>query len=691
MMGLRRWASVALPFRTVAAVALGILAAGKLDSQEASTGHVLLRPPPVVLPDEPLLEDAYYVDARHGSDDFDGSRQRPWRTVQHAVDQLRPGDVLYVRGGIYYEKVAIRCSGMHEAPIVVRSYPGELAILDGGLREFYETPGEAWQPNPDGVPGEFISTRSYPDGDTRRAPRQFLPGAWEPFWGREQERPLAMGFFADTMIALHGYRRLQDLRSDNELFAGKADERPLYCGPGLWFNRRTGRIHVRLAHTRLEGLGAAAYRGPTDPRQVPLVVAVGFGDDVLRLTGISHVRIEGLVVRGATGSPLIAIYGCDGVELERVTAYGGFPALLLDASRNIKVRHCAFRGNAAPWSSRAHMKYYGTPSYQIIFYNSQPINENIEIAWCEFTDDHDFAFFRFVRNLQFHHNYVDNFNDDGLECGPKLRDHSIYIYQNYLGSALIPFSQHEIAPDESPQEHGRDSGIYVFRNIIDLRNGVYVAPPAQPDATGKFLHQEGHLASDHGSPIWPVMRFYHNTIVRRTATFRQYYLFGLAAQGLRSTERDVFNNIFIQTEGTPGVVLPAPSESVRLREGGNLIWGPSASHDPAENPLERFRLTPQFLASQRLYAPGWTGLDLFADPLLAALGSESGELDARLRPGSPAIDRGVALPDDWPDPLRGQDAGLPDIGAIPAGIDLWGVGIDGRLPFGPAICAASSG
>ena len=76
------------------------------------------------------------------------------------------------------------------------------------------------------------------------------------------------------------------------------------------------------------------------------------------------------------------------------------------------------------------MKYYGTASYQIIFQNNQPGNENIELAYCEFTDDHDFAFLRYVKNLQFHHNFVDNFNDDGLECGAKLRWHSIHIHHN---------------------------------------------------------------------------------------------------------------------------------------------------------------------------------------------------------------------------------------------------------------------
>ena len=74
---------------------------------------------------------------------------------------------------------------------------------------------------------------------------------------------------------------------------------------------------------------------------------MGFGDDVLRISGIKHVRVEGLVLRGATGSPMIHVYGSEGVHLDHLTVHGGFPALLLNASNNVRVTHCAFRGLAA--------------------------------------------------------------------------------------------------------------------------------------------------------------------------------------------------------------------------------------------------------------------------------------------------------------------------------------------------------
>ena len=620
-----------------------------------------------------------FVDAARGNDANAGSERAPWKSLAHATRQLKPGDTLYLRGGTYYEKISLTRSGTTNAPITIASFPGELAVMDGGLREFHDSPATSWEPVAGGVEGEFVSTKTYLHADDRRVPTQFLPASWEPMWGIEDERPLVLGCFADSMVPLHGYRIVEDLRSTNELWiGGKGAMRDtgFYCGPGLWFNRATGRLHIRLAHHRLAGLGDRAYRGENDPRKLPLVIAAGFGDDVLRASGVKHVRLHGLVLRGATGSPMIHLYGSQHIELDHVTVFGGFPALLVNASQNIRVAHSAFRGNAAPWTGRAHMKYRGTASYQIVLRNEQPGNENLEFAFCEFTDDHDFAFLRFAKNLQFHHNFVDNFNDDGLECGAKLRSHTFYIHQNRIGACLGVFQQHEIEKDESPADHDPMSGLFAFRNVFDFRPGVYYQSPAQPDPTGAFLHHEGHLASDHGGPVWPVMRVYQNTFLRDTPTFRDYFLFGLGAAGTRRTERDVFNNLFVQTEKVPGVGFAGVTEPGNVREGGNLLWGMKDGPALKGDPFAKFRASSLFTASRKFYEPGLTTHDRVADPKFVAFPA-----DLRLQPASPAVNAGQPLPAAWPDPLRAADKDAPDIGALPLGTQSWGVGVDGRIPL----------
>ncbi len=654
--------------------------------------HRPMRPLPVALKMEFADGPKWFVDATHGDDRHDGTEQSPWKSLSHALRRLQPGDTLYLRGGVFYEQVVLTKSGTAEKPITIASYPGELVILDGGLRDFAESPATSWQPFEGGAEGEFVSTKTFPAADARRIPTQFLPGSWEPMWGVEDERPLALGHFVDSMLPLHGYRFAIDLRATNEFWIGSKKERDtgLYGGPGLWFNRETGHIHIRLAHHQLAGLGKNAYRGETDPRKLPLVISVGFGEDVLRVTGIKHVRLQGLVFRGATGSPMINVYGSDNIELDHVTVFGGFPGLMINASQNIRVRHSAFRGLAAPWTSRAHMKYRGTPTYQVILQNGQPLNENIELAWSEFTDDHDFAFVRWAKNLQFHHNFIDNFNDDGLECGAKLRNHTLFIFQNRIGGILSPFTQHEIDKDESPVDHNPKAGVFVFRNLFDFRAGCFRTPPTQADPSGAYLREEGHLAGDHGSPVWPVMHFYHNTLVRETPVFRDNFLFGLAVMGLHRSERDVFNNIFVQMQRVPGVNFIAMKQAERLREGGNLLWGLADGPNLKGDPFEKFRKSPLFKESQQHYEPGWTTSDRIADPKFARLIVEAeAASDLRLQLSSPAINTGLAVPAEWPDPLRNSDVDQPDAGALPLGAEAWGVGIDGHIPLFGGVDAAN--
>lgn len=662
---------------------LGVLVCSS-SSLSATAQTVESHPPmrPLPVPNDRPKDDgpARFVDGAKGDDGQAGSEANPWKTLQHALRQLEPGTTLYLREGVYHEHPVLTRSGTETEPITIRSYPGELAVIDGGLPEFLDSPETAWQPLEDGAPGEYVSTKTYFEFDTRRVPDQFLPAAWEPMWGKEEERPLALGHFADSMVPLHGYRNLHDLRSQNELWVGSKQEMReagIYCGPGLWYNRETGRIHIRLAHQQLAGLNSHGYRGETAPRKLPLIVSVGFGEEVLRINGISHVQLQDLVLRGATGSPLVQIYGSNNISLDHCTLFGGFPGLMINASQSVQVTHTAIRGLAAPWTSRAHMKYQGTASYQIIIKNEQPRSEDLEFAWCEFTDDHDFAFLRYAWNLRFHHNYTDNFNDDGLECGAKLRDHTISISQNHLGRCLIPFTQHEIEKDESPLDHDSHTGVFVYRNVIDLRGGTYKSPPKEADPTGAFLTGEGHLIGDHGSPTWPVMHVYHNTFLRQTPVFRDYYLFGLGAQGTRNNERDVFNNIFYQEDRLPGVGFVGMITPAAIREGGNLLWSPAATPDTIEKHFQKFRASELAELSRSVYEPGWTTMDQIADPEFLSVSTE-GDIDLRLTAGSPAIDAGVEVPIDWDDPLRSLDSGKPDVGAIPAGVDPWRVGIDGR-------------
>lgn len=67
-----------------------------------------------------------------GSDSNSGRREsEPLRTLAAVARIVQPGDVVWVRGGTYSSDVAFYRSGTASSPIVIESYPGECAILDG--------------------------------------------------------------------------------------------------------------------------------------------------------------------------------------------------------------------------------------------------------------------------------------------------------------------------------------------------------------------------------------------------------------------------------------------------------------------------------------------------------------------------------------------------------------------------------
>lgn len=73
---------------------------------------------------------SYYV-ALSGNDANPGTLSAPFRTINKAAGVAAPGDVVNVRGGVYNGQVSIGSKGTSSARITFRSYPGELAVIDG--------------------------------------------------------------------------------------------------------------------------------------------------------------------------------------------------------------------------------------------------------------------------------------------------------------------------------------------------------------------------------------------------------------------------------------------------------------------------------------------------------------------------------------------------------------------------------
>lgn len=611
---------------------------------EVYRSHPPMRPLPSPCSDRSIKEPAYFVDPLRGDDGQDGSLEQPWKTIGRATRSLEAGDTVFLRAGIYYEHIRLSAAGTADAPITVCSYPGELAIVDGGLREFNLDPENSWEPVFDGAPDEFRSVRSFPE-----------------YLGPEARREVrVLGHFADSMVPLHGYRNLIDFRSDNEYWniGNKMNTaRGVYVGPGVWYSPESQRIHVRLSHIRAKAYGEDRYRGENDARRLPLVIARP--GTPLRIERSKHLRLQNIVVRGAGGTT-ISIQNCDDVTLDGVTVYGGSPAVKVEGTSRLQIYRSAVRGLSAPWSSRASHKYRGNSPYLLVCGQG---NRDFTFAHNEFTDNHDGLTIGTVIGMDFHHNLVENFDDDAIYLNALSTGGDIRIYQNLVKRALSTFA---FSGDAKP---GR--GVYIYRNIFDLRRANYGNPPLDSESPTLVL-RPSRVWGDHGSPTWEPMFIYHNTAILPTTEFRKYYGAGWGGH-TRGTYRRIFNNIFFHVEGAPGFNFASAGDDVQA--DGNLHWSMEDGSETIDESLTAFQQSNNFEASKRHYPPGWTANDLIADAGFVRVSADWRlPTDVRLRSDSPAIDAGIELVDGWPDTMRKSDTGRPDVGALPLGVEQFEVG-----------------
>ena len=87
----------------------------------------------VTAPPPPGTHTGWYA-APNGSSSGDGSSGRPWNlatALSGGNGKVQPGDTVWLRGGTYAGQFRSTLTGTAAAPIVVRQYPGERAIIDG--------------------------------------------------------------------------------------------------------------------------------------------------------------------------------------------------------------------------------------------------------------------------------------------------------------------------------------------------------------------------------------------------------------------------------------------------------------------------------------------------------------------------------------------------------------------------------
>lgn len=537
-----------------------------------------------------------YIVSPSGDDNNPGTLNLPFRTINQGIGKLVAGDILSLRQGTYVETVTISQKiGAENDNIVIRSFPGEHACIDGSLPQFRALDDNCWRlaslDDPKAHADEYISTETFAN-----APND----------------PVNRGVFLDyhPYTRLITYSNLNDFRSDNETFdlitdypkpdlregpavmekCGEAEgkqnpacllfqdgskykpglarvqcaaddpdpnckqegdkkfkfvryRRPwVYMGPGLWFDRDAHKLHIRFSHTHNNVPGLVDYVGETDPNKIRLAISSKLMITLCVLAS-EHVRFENLTIRFG-GQETIFLSGSRGVVFDHVRIRAGGYGVRMAATDTV-FRHCEFDGGLPTWYFRTDRKagYFFVADGEIVENSlgagtldvlllGNPNDTGTHVHHCEFHDGHDI--YLHGANLTFHHNWIYNLNDEGLflDAG-KTTD--LQSYQMNIFQNVITKTQSAISFAGS---HTKGNW-YIYRNLIDLRSPTAGFRPRSNGDQQVWRFGQAFKISGEDGP----RDLFQNTFLVHAQNEQASYLH--YRDTTKNQPRRTFNNIFV--------------------------------------------------------------------------------------------------------------------------------------------------
>ena len=488
---------------------------------------------------------AYFM-SPNGSDGNDGTQDHPWKTLAYALGKLAPGDALFLRGGIYYEHgITSGLQGAVLAPITIQSYPGERAVIDGGVPYFKDVPNSQWE-LVDGRIHLYRSKRTFSEG---------FVGAW----------------LLDSDDQLVQYERADSIEATNYQVNGQAG---VYIGPGV--QMRDGRIYIRLEQNPndlIDQNGNWIPPVPADPNPNNNRIAVYTSHKLITLNGASYLEFKNL--------DLVHSYeilelsdGTHHIELDGLYLKHGEYGLKVSDGRDSEIHHSEFNNGMSDWVYWTDVK-------------NGP--EDNSPAYPEFES---WAIRGNLRGFSIHHNLIQK-TMDGIRINPDSQDTTITdnIIRNTRDDAItftpnasnIEFARNMIrhcrAGISILGDEGNTQGdVYIHHNVIDVsryhhfgRAGNYrddrykVWSPGRPFDTHGTHYRDGH---------WKI---YNNTIVARQNPGDP----GQAAgpDGITGNPRKyVYNNIFFAIDDR--IIFADDRVALGSHYDGNVVWQRGSDGNP---------------------------------------------------------------------------------------------------------------
>ena len=547
-----------------------------------------------------LVPGAKFV-APGGSDSNDGSESAPWATLDHAFSQLTVGDTLYLRGGSYQESgLRINVTGSATNPVLIRNYPGETPVIDGGLQAFRQPGNNDWE-LVDPAINLYRSTAQYVLKD--------IAGKFES---------------QGQLYSLSRYENMADITATNEFVSTG----PRYVGPGVYYAAAEDRIYIRLQPSSPQSLNGVTYNLPTntDPRQ--LKIYLNDETTAIRLSSsAAYITFTGIDL--AQHYHGFRLSGANHITLSNLTITMNYTAMLLEnGSHHVLVDNIIVNALFPPWVAWTDMKgsdgqHQPVPTIKPagLSGTDTPLMHDIEIRNCLFNrvfDGHSFDGY----NINIHNNTY-NVVDDMAQVG--TNSYNVEIHHNRI---IGPGISHNGRGDSSPAPGTK----YIHHNIIDS---------TQPILWGRH-DPAGILRSSytgwHGQKPFPThtgsgpgngdpWKIYHNTVLydgTRLSGGAGHELW--KAVNSTGEAHEVYNNIFIQTTDNPIVDDQSTVDGLQIYDG-NLYYRATgnsplfkdiadSSGKSSYDSLAAFLASPTFIESSNLYQPGWDVSSIEADPQL---------------------------------------------------------------------------
>lgn len=369
--------------------------------------------------------ESYFVSVS-GDDSNPGSLAQPFKTINHAIAGLQPGDTLYLRGGTYFEQVKATVSGTAARRIAIAAYNDEQPVIDSGLPEFRTAGNSDWELVNASL-GEYRSKASCDDEDIYA----YVTG----IAGYENER-----------VVLVPYENVGHFRSTTDTYGGSGSK--FYVGPGTM--EISGRCHIRLAKTKamrdIEARYGKVFAGENaNPNRYSIVLSQA--QNTIRISG-AYLTFKDITFNQAKRT-IVLEPGAQYVRFEGITAWMGASAIQTYSSQvhHITVTGSRILGDAPLWVFWSDMK--SAPQVANL---SRGTSVNLKGG------THDWVISRSLirgsgqdligtnngeTRIFVHHNRIENCGDDAFEIEGKAefggRDDigHIQVYENYIANCLV--------------------------------------------------------------------------------------------------------------------------------------------------------------------------------------------------------------------------------------------------------------